>query len=58
MQVSNTKFHVNLSSGSRSDTSGDRQTDMTQLIGAFRAFMPVPNETKHMREETVVPKPL
>jgi len=29
----------------------DRQTDMTQLISAFRAFISAPNETKHMPEK-------
>jgi hypothetical protein len=49
MKVLNIKFHGNPSSGSRADTC--EQTDMTNLIGAFRNYENAPKN-----ESTVFPR--
>jgi hypothetical protein len=45
MKVPNTKFHGNQSSGSRADTCGRWQTDMTKVMGASSAYTKAPKNS-------------
>lgn len=46
VNISNVKFHENLSSWRYADTRGqrDRRTDMAKIIGVFRLHTNAPNE--------------